>query len=268
MPENRMSDIKRNPYMQIARKLVQTYNVRKNDIKAIKSEIARINSNQQPRYGSQIADLRQGTDGRRYLNADDKLDTLETHLDCLMRWNEIIDNAFDLAVADIEDDELRMDTRKALIRSYGDDKQVDFYMLAYPIEFGRNDYEERSRTLLKYIIREIGLMPYLQPIKFKPKSKADRTKRKRRVYAMRIRPLHKNIVVRPSEQPKNEYGILIVQEEKKSETIGEVISCGEAVQSVAVGNKVLYARYAGSPVTIDGEELTVMHEADVLAVLG
>lgn len=179
MPENRMSDIKRNPYMQIARKLVQTYNVRKNDIKAIKSELSRINSNQQPRYGSQIADLRQGTDGRRYLNSDDKLDTLETHLDCLMRWNEIIDNAFDLAVADIEDDELRMDTRKALIRSYGDDKQVDFYMLAYPIEFGRNDYEERSRTLLKYIIREIGLMPYLQPIKFKPKSKADRTKRKR-----------------------------------------------------------------------------------------
>lgn len=84
---------------------------------------------------------------------------------------------------------------------------------------------------------------------------------------MRIRPLHKNIVVRPSEQPKNEYGILIVQE-KKLETIGEVISCGEAVQSVAVGNKVLYARYAGSPVTIDGEELTIMHEADVLAVLG
>lgn len=85
---------------------------------------------------------------------------------------------------------------------------------------------------------------------------------------MRIRPLHKNIVVRPSEQPKNEYGILIVQEEKKLETIGEVISCGEAVQSVAVGNKVLYARYAGAPVTIDGEELTIMHEADILAVLG
>lgn len=85
---------------------------------------------------------------------------------------------------------------------------------------------------------------------------------------MRIRPLHKNIVVRPSEQPKNEYGILIVQEEKKSETIGEVISCGEAVQSVTVGNKVLYARYAGSPVTMDGEELTVMNEADVLVILG
>nr|DAJ45378.1 MAG TPA: co-chaperonin [Caudoviricetes sp.] len=85
---------------------------------------------------------------------------------------------------------------------------------------------------------------------------------------MGIRPLHKNIVVRPLEQPENEYGILIVQEQKKSETIGEVISCDEAVQSVAVGNKVLYARYAGSPVTIDGEELTVMHEADVLAVLG
>ena len=85
---------------------------------------------------------------------------------------------------------------------------------------------------------------------------------------MSIRPLHKNIVVRPSEQPKNEYGILIVQEEKKSETIGEVVSCGEAVQSVATGDKILYARYAGSPVEIDGEELTVMHESDVLAVLG
>lgn len=85
---------------------------------------------------------------------------------------------------------------------------------------------------------------------------------------MGIRPLHKNIVVRPLEQPENEYGILIVQEQKKSETIGEVISRGEAVQSVAVGNKVLYARYAGAPVTIDGEELTIMHEADVLAVLG
>lgn len=47
-----------------------------------------------------------------------------------------------------------------------------------------------------------------------------------------------------------------------------MISCGEAVQSVAVGNKILYARYAGSPVTIDGEEFTVMHESDVLAILG
>lgn len=84
---------------------------------------------------------------------------------------------------------------------------------------------------------------------------------------MSIRPLHKNIVVRPSEQPENGYGILIVQEKKKSETIGEIVSCGEAVHSVAVGDKVLYARYAGAPVTIDGEELTVMHEADVLAVI-
>lgn len=179
MPKNRMADIRRNPYMQIARKLVQTYNVRKNDIKAIKSEIVRINSSQRAKYEAQISDLRQGTDGRQYLSQDDKLDTLEMHLDCLERWNAIIDNAFDLTVEDIEDDELRIDTRKALIRSYGDDKQVDFYMLAYPIEFGRNDYEERSRVLLKYIIREIGLMPYLQPIKFKPRSKADRTRRKR-----------------------------------------------------------------------------------------
>lgn len=174
-----MSDIKRNPYMQIARKLVQTYNIRKSDIKAIRAEIARINSNQTPRYDTQISDLKQGTDGRQRLNKDDKLQTLKTHSDCLIRWNNIIDEAFDLAVEDITDEELRVDTRKALLRSYGDDPQVDFYMLAYPIEFGRNDYEERSRTLLKYIIREIGLMPYLQPIKFKPKSKADRTKRKR-----------------------------------------------------------------------------------------
>lgn len=179
MPQNRMSDIKRNPYMQIARKLVQTYNVRKKDIKAIKSEIARIKSNQRPLYNAQIADIRQGTDGRRHLNTDDKLATLETHLDCLTQWNEIVDAAFDLAVDDIEDEELKTDTRKALMRSYGDDKQVDFYLLAYPIEFGRNDYEERSRTLLKYIIREIGLMPYLHPIQFKPRSKADRTRRKR-----------------------------------------------------------------------------------------
>lgn len=85
---------------------------------------------------------------------------------------------------------------------------------------------------------------------------------------MGIRPLHKNIVVRPLEQPENEYGILIVQEQKKSETIGEVISCDEAVQSVAVGDKVLYARYAGFHVTMDGEELTVMNEADVLVILG
>ncbi len=85
---------------------------------------------------------------------------------------------------------------------------------------------------------------------------------------MRIRPLHKNIVVRPSEQPENEYGILIVQEEKKSETIGEVVSRGKAVQSVVVGDKVLYARYAGAPIMIDGEELIVMHEVDVLAILG
>lgn len=84
---------------------------------------------------------------------------------------------------------------------------------------------------------------------------------------MRIRPLHKDIVVKPDDQPENEYGILIVQENKKSETIGTVVSCGDAVEYAAVGDKVLYHRYAGSPVTVDGDDVIVMHESDVMAVI-
>lgn len=82
-----------------------------------------------------------------------------------------------------------------------------------------------------------------------------------------IKPLHKNIVVRSDDEQKQHNGIYIVQEEKKKETIGTVISCGEGVTSVDTGNKILFARYAGTPVNVDGEDLLIMHESDILAVI-
>lgn len=83
-----------------------------------------------------------------------------------------------------------------------------------------------------------------------------------------IKPLHKNIVVRSDKVSEQHNGIYIVQEEKKKETIGTVINCGDGVTSIDNGSKILFARYAGTPVNVDGEDLLIMHESDVLAVIG
>ena len=94
---------------------------------------------------------------------------------------------------------------------------------------------------------------------------------------MKFRPLHDRVVVkRLEEETKTSGGIIIPDTAKEKPQQGEVIAvgpgnCDEAGQvtalDVKVGDKVLFGKWSGSEVKIDGQELLIMKESDILGVL-
>ncbi|MBS3976636.1 MAG: co-chaperone GroES [Syntrophomonadaceae bacterium] len=93
-----------------------------------------------------------------------------------------------------------------------------------------------------------------------------------------LRPLDDRIVVKVSQkEEKSVGGIVLPDTAKEKPQEGEVISVGPGrvldngsrlTPSVKVGDKVIFAKYSGTEVKIDGEEYLVMRETDVLAVRG
>ncbi len=95
---------------------------------------------------------------------------------------------------------------------------------------------------------------------------------------MNIRPLHDRIIVKRVEEETTSAGGIVLPgsaAEKPSE--GEVLAVGNGKQldngevralEVKVGDKVLFGKYSGNEVKIDGEELIVMREEDVMGILG
>ena len=95
---------------------------------------------------------------------------------------------------------------------------------------------------------------------------------------MNIRPLHDRIIVKRVEEETTSAGGIVLPgsaTEKPSE--GEVLAVGNGKQldngdvrelEVKVGDKVLFGKYSGNEVKIDGEELIVMREEDVMGILG
>lgn len=93
---------------------------------------------------------------------------------------------------------------------------------------------------------------------------------------MSIRPLHDRIVVRRTEEEqKTAGGILLPGSAQEKPQQGEIIAVGNGQLSdngvrpldIKVGDKVLFGQYAGQTVKVDGEELLIMKESDVLGVL-
>lgn len=94
---------------------------------------------------------------------------------------------------------------------------------------------------------------------------------------MRIRPLHDRVLVKRLESEHNTAsGIVIPDSAAEKPAQGEVIAvgAGEILQDgklrpleVKAGDKVLFGKHAGQTVKIGGEELLVMREADILAVM-
>jgi chaperonin GroES len=94
---------------------------------------------------------------------------------------------------------------------------------------------------------------------------------------MSIRPLHDRVVVRRLEEEKTSAGGIVLPDsaaEKPSK--GEVIAVGNGKildngdvrkLDVKVGDKVLFGKYAGNEVKVDGEDLLVMREDDIMAVI-
>lgn len=94
---------------------------------------------------------------------------------------------------------------------------------------------------------------------------------------MKIKPLADRIVVKPIEEAEQKKGSIIIPDTAKEKPQqGEVVAVGPGKLSeegkrlaieVKKGDKVLYGKYSGTEVTIDGKELLIMRESDVLAIV-
>jgi chaperonin GroES len=94
---------------------------------------------------------------------------------------------------------------------------------------------------------------------------------------MKIRPLHDRVVVRRMEEEKKSAGGIVIPDSAAEKPIqGEVIAVGNGKildsgevrgLDVKVGDKVLFGKYSGTEVKLDGDEFLVMREEDIMGVL-
>ncbi len=94
---------------------------------------------------------------------------------------------------------------------------------------------------------------------------------------MKVKPLHDRILVqRIEEEERTKSGIIIPDTAKEKPIMGKVIAVGDGrildngqkvPLSVKEGDKILFGKYAGTEVKIEGEEYLIMREDDVLAII-
>ena len=96
---------------------------------------------------------------------------------------------------------------------------------------------------------------------------------------MKIRPLQDRVIVkRVDEETKSAGGIIIPDTAKEKPQQGEVLAVGPGRRSdqtgdlipvdVKVGDTVVYSKYGGTEITVDGEDLLILNARDVLATMG
>ena len=95
---------------------------------------------------------------------------------------------------------------------------------------------------------------------------------------MAFKPLHDRVLVRRIESDdKTKGGLIIPDTAKEKPAEGEVIACGDGARkdsgeviapAVKTGDRVLFGKWSGTEVTIDGEDLLIMKEGDILGVMG
>jgi chaperonin GroES len=96
-------------------------------------------------------------------------------------------------------------------------------------------------------------------------------------FLMNLRPLHDRVIIKRMEEERTSPGGIVIPDsaaEKPSK--GEVIAAGNGKRTdrgeviamdVKVGDKVLFGKYSGTEVKVDGEDLLVMREEDIMAVI-
>ena len=94
---------------------------------------------------------------------------------------------------------------------------------------------------------------------------------------MKIRPLHDRVIVRRMEEERTSAGGIVIPDsatEKPAQ--GEIVAAGKGKINengdvhpldVKVGDKVLFGKYAGTEVKVEGEELLVMRDEDIMGVV-
>jgi len=94
---------------------------------------------------------------------------------------------------------------------------------------------------------------------------------------MKMKPLADRVVIKPSPaEEKTKGGIILPDTAKEKPVVGEVVAVGpgkiaddgkKIPMEIKVGDKVLYGKYSGTEVTIEGEEFLIMREADIFAIM-
>ena len=94
---------------------------------------------------------------------------------------------------------------------------------------------------------------------------------------MKLRPLHDRVIIkRTEEEERTKGGIIIPDTAKEKPVEGTVIAVGDGKRTddgkklpldVKVGDKVLFGKYAGTEIKIDGEEHLIMKEDDIIAIV-
>jgi len=95
---------------------------------------------------------------------------------------------------------------------------------------------------------------------------------------MSFRPLHDRVLVkRVEEESKTKGGIIIPDTAKEKPQEGEVVAIGGGAikddgsvraLDVKVGDRILFGKWSGTEVTLEGDELIIMKESDILGVMG
>ena len=88
---------------------------------------------------------------------------------------------------------------------------------------------------------------------------------------MKLKPLDDRVVIEVTEQEeKNVGGIIIPDTAKEKPQIGEIIAVGtdeELQEMVKIGDKILYAKYGGTEVELDGKQYLIVSRSDILAII-
>jgi chaperonin GroES len=131
-----------------------------------------------------------------------------------------------------------------------------------------HDWQELSDQVRQSIFHDVRYQAI--------KSKRLQSKWRRKAY-MNIRPLYDRIVVkRVEEQESTLHGIVIPDSAKEKPQEGEVLAIGHGKRlengtlvalDVKVGDRILFGKYSGNEITLDGTEYIIMREDDVLGIL-
>lgn len=93
---------------------------------------------------------------------------------------------------------------------------------------------------------------------------------------MKIRPLFDKVVIEPIEaEERTKSGIILPTAAQEKQQMAKVIAVGpggiiegkEVVMQVKIGDKILYSKYSGSEFKIDGKEVTILRQNDILAIV-
>lgn len=94
---------------------------------------------------------------------------------------------------------------------------------------------------------------------------------------MAFKPLHDRVLVRRIEgEDKTKGGLIIPDSAKEKPSEGEIVSVGEGARkdsgeliemAVKAGDRILFGKWSGTEITLDGEELLIMRESDILGIV-